>query len=60
MKQDRKILLRAMGLAVTILVVASGAAVSAHAQVFSDLETALVDYSKSDLEPAKTCEAMGR
>ncbi|MBN2243917.1 MAG: tannase/feruloyl esterase family alpha/beta hydrolase [Acidobacteria bacterium] len=39
---------------------AAVAAVPAGAQVFSDLETALVDYSKSDSEPAKACEALGR
>jgi hypothetical protein len=60
MKQDGIIFLCAMGLAVTILVVAFGVAVPAHAQVFSDLETALVDYSKADLVPDKACEALSR
>lgn len=35
-------------------------AVTAHAQVFADLQSALVDYSKADLAPRKTCEAIGR
>lgn len=59
MKQDRIIFLRPRGLAITILVIAFYAAVPSHAQVFSDLKTALVDYSKTDMEPAKTCEALG-
>jgi hypothetical protein len=33
---------------------------SAHAQAFADLKTALVDYSKADLEPRETCEALGK
>ncbi len=32
----------------------------AHAQAFADLKTALVDYSKADLEPRKACEALGK
>jgi feruloyl esterase len=31
-----------------------------HAQAFADLKSALVDYSKSDLEPRKACEALGK
>src|SRR5215471_2372718 len=31
----------------------------ARAQVFADLRSALVDYSKADLEPRKSCEALG-
>jgi feruloyl esterase len=29
-------------------------------QAFADLKTALVDYSKADIEPHKTCEALGK
>ena len=58
MKQDRNLLLRVLGFALAMLAAASGLAVSAYAQVFSDLETALVDYSKADLEPAKTCSSL--
>ena len=60
MKQDRTIHLRAMGFALTILVIAFGAAAPAHAQAFSDLETALVDYSRADLAPGKACEDLSR
>ncbi|HWF07574.1 MAG TPA: tannase/feruloyl esterase family alpha/beta hydrolase, partial [Bryobacteraceae bacterium] len=31
-----------------------------HAQAFADLKSALADYSKSDLEPHKACEALGK
>src|SRR5215471_1746503 len=30
-----------------------------RAQVFTDLKSALVDYSKADIEPHKSCEALG-
>jgi Tannase and feruloyl esterase len=33
---------------------------TARAQAFADLKTALVDYSKADLEPGETCEALGK
>ena len=36
---------------------AAGAA-PARAQVFADFKTALVDYSKADIAPRKTCEAL--
>ena len=32
----------------------------AHAQAFADLKSALVDYSKADLQPRKTCEDLGK
>ena len=35
-------------------------AVSVQAQPFADLNTSLVDYSKTDIEPVKACEAMSR
>ncbi|HET9218690.1 MAG TPA: tannase/feruloyl esterase family alpha/beta hydrolase [Terriglobia bacterium] len=31
-----------------------------HAQVFADLKSSRVDYSKAEIEPRKACEAMGR
>lgn len=31
---------------------------TAHAQVFADLQSALVDYSKAELTPRKMCEAL--
>jgi feruloyl esterase len=33
---------------------------TARAQAFADLKTALVDYSKADLEPREACEALGK
>ena len=46
----------------TVLLALVAAAVSApaHGQAFSDLKNALVDYSKSDLEPRKACDALGQ
>jgi hypothetical protein len=38
----------------------SVAAMPAYGQAFTDLKTAVVDYSKSDMEPHKTCEAIGK
>ncbi len=32
--------------------------IPARAQAFADLKTALVDYSKADMEPGKDCEAL--
>ncbi len=31
-----------------------------YGQAFADLKTALVDYSKADIEPHKACEAIGK
>ena len=41
---------------IAFLTLASG--IAAGAQTFSDLNTALVDYSKADVEPGKACDAM--
>jgi hypothetical protein len=35
------------------------AATPAHAQAFTDLKSALVDYSKADTEPRKACATLG-
>src|SRR5436190_10870808 len=32
----------------------------ARAQAFADLKASLVDYSKSDIEPRKACEMLGK
>jgi hypothetical protein len=32
----------------------------AHAQAFADLKSALVDYSKADIQPRKICEDLGK
>lgn len=45
-------------IATAVLIVAT--APPARAQAFEDRSKALVDYSKADLEPHKTCEAMSR
>src|ERR1700758_3769197 len=52
-------------LRVTLIAICSAsvlymAAMPAYGQAFADLKTALVDYSKADIEPHKTCEAVGK
>ena len=54
-----------MRFALTIVSAIIGAAIfiatavaPARAQAFADVKMALVDYSKADIEPRKTCEAM--
>jgi feruloyl esterase len=42
--------------AATLLLVSPGVA---GGQAFADLENALVDYSRADLEPSQACEALG-
>jgi feruloyl esterase len=39
---------------------AAAMAAPAHGQAFAEFKSALVDYSKSDQEPRKACEALGR
>src|SRR5689334_4071445 len=38
----------------------AASAVPANAQVFADLKSALVDYSKADLVPGKACETLSK
>ncbi len=52
--------MRAVGFVLTILFIAFSAALPVSAQVFSDLNAALVDYSKAELLPGKECEALNR
>ncbi|MBN1569738.1 MAG: tannase/feruloyl esterase family alpha/beta hydrolase [Acidobacteria bacterium] len=47
-------------IAICIAVSAVAAVAPVYAQTFADLKSALVDYSKADIEPAKTCEAIGQ
>jgi hypothetical protein len=39
-------------------ILAIGGMTPARAQAFADLKSALVDYSKADMEPSKACEAL--
>jgi feruloyl esterase len=51
------------GTAFTVLGIATlmaSASKPASAQAFADLKIALVNYSQSDLEPHKACDAMGK
>jgi hypothetical protein len=43
----------------TVLLIAAGA-MPARAQDFADLNSALVNYSKADIQPQKDCEALAR
>jgi hypothetical protein len=45
---------------VLLALAAASVAAPAHGQPFSDLKDALVDYSKSDVEPRKACDALGQ
>jgi hypothetical protein len=45
---------------VLLALAAASVAAPAHGQPFSDLKNALVDYSKSDVEPRKACDALGQ
>jgi hypothetical protein len=47
-------------ISICVAVWAGTTAVPVQAQTFADLNTALVDYSKTDTEPVKPCEAMSR
>jgi hypothetical protein len=44
----------------TALLITCGASIPAHAQAFAEVKNALVDYSKADIEPGKTCEALNQ
>jgi len=48
---------RGAGLCIAVLVTL--AAIPGSAQDFSEVRTALVDYSKAEMEPRKSCEALG-
>jgi hypothetical protein len=46
---------------VTLIAIGSaGILQTAYGQAFTDVKSALVDYSKADIEPHKTCEAIGK
>ena len=47
-------------IAIVLLPVIASAPVSLRAQAFTELKTALVDYSKADIEAHKACEALGK
>ncbi len=66
MQQNQATFLQTTGFRLTMLSITLGAAFLIHiaaipvrAQAFADLKTALVDYSKADMEPGKDCEALG-
>ena len=46
--------------ALGVAVLMAATAMPGYAQAFADRKTALVDYSKADIEPHKSCEALGK
>src|ERR1700719_3290073 len=46
--------------AVFAVILMALATMPAHAQAFADLKSALVDYSKADTQPRRTCEDLGK
>jgi hypothetical protein len=51
---------RSMGLVASAVLLSAIYVTPARAQAFADLKNGLVDYSKADVAPRKTCEAMGK
>ena len=49
-----------MGLVASAVLLSAIYVTPARAQAFADLKNGLVDYSKADVAPRKTCEAMGK
>jgi hypothetical protein len=45
--------------AIGAALIMAATATPVRAQAFADVKTALVDYSKSDMEPRKACETLG-
>jgi hypothetical protein len=56
--QTNQLVLKILCVALSAAILIAAAAAPSHAQVFADRKTALVDYSKADFEPGKTCEAL--
>jgi len=56
----RRPVLSPLGAVLGAAALVAATAAPARAQAFADLKSALVDYSKSDLEPRKACEALGQ
>src|SRR5262252_10276521 len=46
--------------AVIVVLLIAVAPIPARAQAFADVKTALVDYSKAEIEPRKSCEEIGK
>ena len=51
---------RKLFIAVGAAVLMTAGGMPARAQAFADVKSALVDYSKADIEPHKTCEALSK
>jgi hypothetical protein len=53
-----KLFSKAYIISIFIVILAVATAIPVQAQPFTELKTSLVDYSKSDTQPVKSCEAM--
>jgi len=57
---DRATLIQPARAALAAAILCAIAATPVHAQAFADLKSALVDYSKAEVEPHKACEALSK
>jgi len=57
---DRATLVQPARAALAAALFCAIAATPVHAQAFTDLKSALIDYSKADVGPRKACEALGK
>jgi hypothetical protein len=60
MLQNRMPALNLASAMIAAAILMAAAASAARAQAFSESKSALVDYSKAEMEPAKTCDALGK
>jgi feruloyl esterase len=58
--QRKRLFVALVGAWLSALFVMAMAATPVYAQVFSEVKSALVDYAKADIAPAKTCEAAAK
>ena len=52
--------MRSISLTTILAIMSAVVGAPAHAQAFADLDRAVVDYSRADLEPGKACETLAR
>ena len=51
---------RTLSATLCAVILMAAVAMPGRAQAFADQKTALVDYSKAEVEPRKACEALGK
>src|SRR5215470_10180987 len=57
--QTTRFILTAVSAVISSAVLIVAAPTPVRAQAFANVKTALVDYSKADMEPLKACETLG-